>query len=230
VVEFLGRRDLQVKVGGHRIELGEVEVALGSFPGVGSVVAVVLGRPAGRLGAVVVPAHNDNGGGGAGNSDDNGGGGLSVVGLLAHCRSLLPGYMVPQVVQVWAGGGLPLTANGKVDRPALVAVLEGLDAEQTPDTTSSGVVVAPSGPIEVALARLWSELLQHTPISRGDNFFTLGGDSLLATRLVEGIRRDLAAPMSLRLLLTAPTFGQLAELVSEQARDADPSLAEEGVV
>jgi aryl carrier-like protein len=206
-LEFLGRRDFQVKVGGHRIELGEVEAALSAHPGVAGVVAVAVGRPAMRLAAVValVP----------------GAGPVPGSELREFCGGLLPGYMTPEWVVV--ADELPLTANGKVDRVA-AAVLAGRAVLAGP-----GGYQAPRGPAETVLAGIWAVLLGVPRVSRDDNFFALGGDSLLATRLVEIIRRDLTASMSLRLLLAAPTLAELARQVDSGAGAGDAVLAEEGL-
>jgi aryl carrier-like protein len=204
-LEFLGRRDFQVKVGGHRIELGEVEAALGAHPGVSAAVAVAVGQPSRRLSAVVIP----------------GPGRLPPAEreLREFCASQLPDYMVPERILI--AGELPLTGNGKIDRTAVAA----LAAQDTP---SRGGYHPPRGPAETTLAQLWSTLLGIGQVSRHDNFFTLGGDSLLATRLVAAIRRELHIPVSLRMLLEAPTIAELAPAVTPA--QADASLVEEGVL
>ncbi|MBV9447206.1 MAG: hypothetical protein JO345_15095, partial [Streptosporangiaceae bacterium] len=88
----------------------------------------------------------------------------------------------------------------------------------------------PRGPVETTLASLWARLLGTPAISRDDNFFTLGGDSLLATKLIAAIQRELSAPVSLRHLLGAPTLAELAALVEIRSPAGDPELVDEGVV
>ena len=95
---------------------------------------------------------------------------------------------------------------------------------------AAGAGVPPEGPVETTLAALWAGLLGVEGITRHDSFFALGGDSLLATQLVEAIRRELAAPVTLRALLDAPTVAQLARLITEQAPVLQPELMEEGVI
>jgi len=202
-LEFLGRRDFQVKVGGHRIELGEIEAALGAHPAVAAAVAVVAG-PSRRLAAVVVARPGRPPG---------------PAELRESCAGQLPGYMIPE--RIVMAGELPLTGNGKIDRTA-VAVLAGQD------TVGHDGYAPPRGPAETTLARLWSALLGHPQISRHDNFFTLGGDSLLATRLVAAIRKEMHVPVSLRMLLEAPTLAELAPAVA--SAQAGPVLIEEGVL
>ena len=133
--------------------------------------------------------------------------------------------MVPDAVTVAAA--VPLTANGKLDRSAVARLLDS----PTGDAAPADPATVPCGPVETTLAAIWADLLRATrTIARTDNFFALGGDSLLATRLVEAIRRELAAPVSLRLLLDAPTLAELAELVVVRASLADPDLVEDGVI
>src|ERR1039458_6735434 len=157
-LEFQGRSDLQVKIRGHRIELGEIEAALETHPQVQRAVAVVYGESSRRVGAVVA--------GGVEN-------GLSVR---EYVGRLLPSYMVPESIVVLEQ--MPLSGNGKVDRKRI----RELVATQRRETVAREV---PRGEVERRLAELWAELLGKSEISRQDNFFALGGDSLLATRLGE---------------------------------------------
>jgi aryl carrier-like protein len=126
--------------------------------------------------------------------------------LRAHLAAGLPEYMVPAAyVQLDA---LPLTPNGKLDRRALPA----------PEDTAFGVRAyePPQGPIETALAALWSELLHVERVGRHDNFFDLGGHSLQAVTLMERMRR-LGWPMEARPLFTTPTLAALAASVGSGA-------------
>jgi yersiniabactin nonribosomal peptide synthetase len=209
-LEFLGRRDLQVKVGGHRIELGEIEAVLLSHPRISAAVAVTIGHPARRLAAAVTAT-----------------GPLEAAGLHQFLTHRLPGYMIPDPIRFLEA--LPLTANGKIDRTTISHRLSQPtthpDTPEHPDTAEH-----PTGPIETTLATIWTDLLDTTPIHRHHNFFTLGGDSLLATQLVAEIRRRLAAPVTLRQLLDAPTVAELAELVAAGVPPMDPGQFEEGEV
>jgi aryl carrier-like protein len=130
--------------------------------------------------------------------------------------------MVPDAVGV--ADSVPLTPNGKVDRAAAGRFLDADPAGRP----GADPAAAPRGPVETTLAAIWSELLRTDGIGRTDNFFALGGDSLLATRLVEAVRRELCAPVSLRLLLDAPTLAELAALVETRVAPAGP--VEEGVL
>lgn len=160
-IEFLGRLDDQVKVRGYRIELGDVEAALSAMPGVAqAVVAVRPGRDEPQLVGYVVGAH---------------GAPPTVAELRNYLTDVLPAYMIP--ARFAALDALPLTPNGKVDRKAL------------PDPLAAAVDTGvahrePVGEVELTLASVWSELLGVPRVGRDDNFFAVGGDSLVAVRMV----------------------------------------------
>jgi yersiniabactin nonribosomal peptide synthetase len=203
-LEFLGREDFQVKLRGHRIELEEVEAALEAHPGISRAVATVLPSPAPRIVAAVAAGE--------------------AAPVAAELRALaaerLPGFMVPS--EVVALAELPLTRNGKVDRPRLVALLE----QRAADTVGEPA----RGPVEQAVAAIWRDLLGTDEVPRAQSFFALGGDSLVATRLVEALRDRFAVDVSLRRLLAAPTVAELAAFIG--AGDGATAVAayEEGVI
>jgi amino acid adenylation domain-containing protein len=198
-LEFLGRRDTQVKVRGFRIELGEVETALASNPGVSE--AVVVAREDGtegkRLVAYVTVKE---------------GAAMDAGTLRTHLKQRLPEYMVPFAYVVL--DALPLTPNGKVDRKALPEP----DSESA---THRREYVAPRTPVEQTLATLWSEVLRHDGPGVLDDFFELGGHSLLATQLVSRIRDAFQVELPLRELFESPTVARLAQRV-EAARARAP--------
>jgi acyl-coenzyme A synthetase/AMP-(fatty) acid ligase/acyl carrier protein len=200
-LEFQGRRDQQVKIRGHRIELGEIEAALESHPAVRDAIVVVAGERARALVAFVVSAGPEG----------------SLAALAAFLAERLPAHMLPE--RIHAIEGLPLTANGKVDR----ARLAGWDAERSGSAADDA---AADGPVERTLAELWAELLGTPGVGRRTSFFALGGDSLLATRLVEEVRRRFGVETSLRELYGAPTVEQLAGHIERLSAVA----FEEGVV
>ncbi|WP_328692161.1 non-ribosomal peptide synthase/polyketide synthase [Streptomyces caniferus] len=203
VLEFLGRADDQVKIRGFRIEPGEIESALLTMTGVGSAaVAVREDRPGDRrLVAYVVP---DGTRGDAGAR-------LDPAAVRAHLARSLAAYLVPNDVVVL--DGLPLTANGKVDRRALPA----------PDLTRVPVGRAPRSPQEEILCGLFAEVLGVGQAGIDDNFFHLGGHSLLATRLANRVRTTLGVELPLRAVFEAPTVAALARLLDD-AGHARPAL------
>ncbi|MEV6318359.1 amino acid adenylation domain-containing protein [Streptomyces sp. NPDC051776] len=196
VLEFLGRADHQVKIRGHRIELGEVEAALESHPGVLHAVAAVVGTPARRLAAVVSPGTPDA------LCPDNA---LNPDALRAWAAARLPSYMLPEHVTI--RGTMPLTAHGKLDRSAVATLLDDATRERTE-------LQAPSGPVEEAVARLWSDLLGRPEVGRQDNFFALGGDSLVATRMIARLRADGMTGAGVAELFSTPVLRDFAALLA----------------
>ena len=203
-----GRLDDQVKLRGFRIELGEIEAALAEHPGVARAVAVLRedgDGGAARLVAYAIPRTADRAGAGPlppGRSDV----------LRDFTRRRLPDFMVPSAVVVLST--FPLTRNGKVDRAALPAPEDLRSAATRP-------VLAPRNPFEERLAGIWAELLRVPRVGVDESFFDLGGDSLLATRLVSRVREAFRADLPLRALFEGPTVAGLAERV-RRAVEAGP--------
>ncbi|MFI9238056.1 non-ribosomal peptide synthase/polyketide synthase [Streptomyces sp. NPDC053079] len=189
VLEFLGRLDDQVKIRGFRIELGEIEAALTRHPSVAR--AVVVARQ-NRLVAYVVPAAGD------GERD-----GLDTDGIRAALHASLPEYMVPAAFVTLTG--LPLTANGKLDRKAL----------PEPDFTRAVSGRAPRTDRERALCAAFAEVLGLDEVGADDDFFALGGHSLMVMRLVSRVRDGLGAEVSVRTVFEAPTPARLAERLAD---------------
>ncbi|MBN8226873.1 amino acid adenylation domain-containing protein [Corallococcus macrosporus] len=191
-VEYLSRADFQVKVRGLRIELGEIETALEQHPTVRQ--AVVLARedvPGDkRLVAYVA--------GRAGQT-------LDVDGLKASLQARLPEYMVPTAFVVL--DALPLSPNGKVDRKALPA--------PTLERAAQEARVPPQTPTEEVIAALFGELLGVADVGARDDLFRLGGNSLLATRVLARLRVRFGVELSLRVLFQHPTVRQLARCVDD---------------
>ncbi|NUK50151.1 amino acid adenylation domain-containing protein [Streptomyces lunaelactis] len=189
-IEFLGREDSQVKVQGYRVELGEIEMALLQHPAVRGAVVVVQGQPQGarRLVAFVVPQEGET----------------VPVDLRGFLGTKLPGYMVPETtVGIEA---LPLTANGKVDRQALVVPAGPAEpASYQP----------PSTEIEKIIAAVWADMLQVERVGRQDHFFELGGDSLMAMRTVVHLRKALDIEIPIRVLFDSPTPAGLATVIED---------------
>ncbi|MGW2514730.1 amino acid adenylation domain-containing protein [Streptomyces scopuliridis] len=209
-VEYLGRTDHQVKIRGLRIELGEVEAVLAAAPGVGQACVVAAEGPSGlRLVGYVTP-HLDGPAVGSGGPGLDGGGpgldseasALDTDALRRHAGLTLPDYMIPAALVVL--GELPLTANGKVDRKALPAP-EPTGAAGDPDAR-------PVTDTEVLLAGIFAELLGLEDVGLDDNFFHLGGDSILSIQLVARTRAA-GVPLTSKDIFRAATVRALAELV-----------------
>ncbi|MBK5511627.1 non-ribosomal peptide synthetase [Pseudomonas sp. TH15] len=190
-VEYQGRNDDQVKLRGVRVELGEIEAALSGHEAVQD--CVVLVRD-GQLLAWFTERLN-----------------VEIEDLRNHLQAQLPQALVPAAyVRLQA---LPLTANGKLDRKAL----------PEPDQTAwlSREYVAPQGSVEIALAQIWSDVLNVEQVGRHDNFFELGGHSLLAVTLIERMRQvDLSTDV--RVLFSQPTLAALAAAVGSGREVAVP--------
>ncbi len=183
-LEFLGRRDEQIKVRGFRIEPGEIETALRQHPAVRE--SVVVARED-RLVAYIV-AHSE--------AETSEGPALRHF-LSAH----LPAYMLPSTF-IWLDN-LPLTPNGKVDRRALPGPEEGDDFAARPTT-------APRSPTEKQLAAIWARLLGVQSVGVWDDFFEMGGESLLALQLVSAINQHFGVGISLPRLFETPTVAGMA--------------------
>ncbi|NGN66780.1 amino acid adenylation domain-containing protein [Streptomyces sp. A7024] len=197
-LQFAGRTDDQVKIRGFRVEPGEIEAVLGAYEAVAQVTVIAReDRPgARRLVAYVVP---------------DAGREVEVPALREFAAGRLPDYMVPTSVVVLPA--LPVTANGKLDRAALPA----------PDAADLGGR-EPRTPTEEVLCGLFGEVLGLERVSAEVSFFDLGGDSLLAMRLIARIREALQAEVSIRALFTAPTVEAVARSLSGGDGAADLGL------
>lgn len=184
-LEFLGRRDTQVKVSGHRIELGEVEAAMQRAPGVDRAVGLVRGSGAdARVYGFVTGA------------------GADPTAVQTTAQAWLPAAAIP--VRVTVLEALPLTTNGKIDRRALEA-LDALDAGG--DTAVDETMDA----AQAWVARAWSTQLR-TPITSPDaGFFAAGGNSLAALRFVDRVREEWRVEFPVRALLERPDLASVAQ-------------------
>ncbi|HEX5724749.1 MAG TPA: condensation domain-containing protein, partial [Longimicrobiaceae bacterium] len=198
-LEYLGRTDFQVKVRGYRIELGEIEARLAEHAGVREAVVLVREDTPGEKRLVAYVAGDET---------------AAAEVLRAHLSERLPQYMVPAAyVRLDA---LPLTPNGKVDRRALPAPEGGAFPARGYE--------APSGKTEEAVAAIWADLLGVKRVGRHDDFFHLGGNSLLATRLVFRIRREMDVELSVRDVFEKPELSLLAQhLLDAQLAQSDPN-------
>ncbi|GAA2943686.1 amino acid adenylation domain-containing protein [Streptomyces enissocaesilis] len=197
-IQFLGRRDEQVKIRGHRVETGEVAAAVRAVPGVAD--AVVVARTAGPPGGTRLVAYYLPGDGAAPEPE-----------LLRRAVARrLPDPMVPAVCVPLER--FPLTASGKLDRAAL-------PPPDAPGAEPDGRFRAPRTPSERRIAEVWQELLGGVRVGVHDDFFALGGHSLLATRLVLRLRQEMGVEIPLGALALTPTVAGLAEFAGSTERD-----------
>ena len=206
--EFLGRTDFQVKVRGYRVELGEVEARLGHHPAVAEAVATtatVAGHK--RLVGYVVPV--------------DAGAPPSTALLREFMAETLPEYMVPTLFVTLPA--MPLTAAGKVDRTALPAPRATVDTHPIEDTPGP----AAATPTERELAGIWRDVLGVAEVGRRDNFFDLGGDSILAIKAVSRARRAGYA-LSAVSMFTHQTVAELAAAIGPSTAAVEPERPADG--
>lgn len=184
-VEFLGRRDAQVKIRGHRVELGEIEAALQSYPGVRAAAALATASRR-SISACVVASFN---------VDDH------RADLERHLRERLPQHMLPSAFR--NVDRIPLSSNGKVDRKALAPLL----AEPVGRAAGRAVEFAPA---ERRIQAAWREVLGHDNFGTSDSFFEVGGDSIGVARVLNAIERSHGKRLPLSTVLATPTIAGLA--------------------
>ena len=195
-LEFLGRVDHQVKVRGFRVELGEIEARLEEHPMINQVVVLLWEEHPGEKTLVAYIKM-------ATDADQQQ---LSRQALRAFLEQRLPSYMIP--IHFVCLQAFPFTSNGKVDRQALPA----------PDRTGSAGIAdkaLPQTPLEKELAAIWTEILGVEGIALEDNFFALGGHSLLGTQLVARIRRAFQVDFPLSALFEAPILADQALFIED---------------
>ncbi|WP_157262946.1 non-ribosomal peptide synthetase [Pedobacter steynii] len=182
-LEYIGRIDHQVKIRGYRIELGEIESRLLEHDQISDVVVLVREDHENNSSLCAYLVSTEE---------------LELSVIRSYLSGVLPDYMVPShFVQV---PFLPQTGNGKVDRDALPA----------PVPQDGSAYVAAESDLDIALSKLWSSVLQVAEVGLTSNFFSLGGDSMLALKLVSRINRDLGLKMSIADLFTYQCIGELS--------------------
>ena len=204
VVEFVGRIDGQVKIHGHRIELGEIEAALRALPGIRAGAVLAREDRPGRkqLVAYCVPAGNP-----------------AAATLRAQLAHVLPDYMVP--ARYLMLDALPVTRNGKLDRHALPA-----PDRRRPDLACA--FAPPQGALEASVCAAFADVLDLEEVGRDDHFFELGGSSLLALRLLAGIRERCGEAPPPAAFFDAPTPAGVARALRPDGRPAAPVVAAPG--
>ncbi len=184
-VSYLGRADSQVKVRGHRVELGEIEQRLREHSGVADAAVALRGD---QLIGYVVPAQKD----------------VAAVELRGHLAETLPAAMVPSLLLTLEA--LPLTPNGKLDRAAL---------PEPPQRPAAPVEQAPLGEEETFLKSVWQELLSIDDVGIDEDLFDLGGHSLTITRINGRIFQRYGIEVPLEVFFDTPTIAEIADFVRE---------------
>lgn len=197
-LEFVGRADQQIKINGHRLELGEIESQISQFPSVAhaAVAAHRIDEGMVSLAGYVVAADGAK---------------IDVQALRTFLTSRLPGYMLPSNIMLLEA--LPLTPNGKLDRKAL----------PIPERAVRRLYAEPVTPTERKLAALWQQILNLEQVGLHDNFFDLGGDSLRAAELAAVFPSAFDRDLPLGSVFEAPTIAELAAVVERlTGQYADP--------
>ncbi len=192
-IEYMGRTDFQVKIRGFRMELGEVQSVISKHPAVKQALVVADTVKSGqRLIAYLVLQPDSN---------------MDQSGLRKFAEERLPDYMIPAV---WVSlEKFPLTPSGKIDRRAL-------PSPSAMSLESKATYTAPRDELELRLVKLWERLLEHSPIGIHDNFFQIGGHSLLVVRLMTQLEREFNKSLSMALIFHAPTIAQMAAAIRDQ--------------
>lgn len=188
-IEFLGRTDNQINLRGIRVEAGEVEAALQVQRGVQT--AIVYADASERLAAVVVP---------------KGKAALQPPALRSALERKLPNYMVPESIRIV--DSLPLLPNGKIDRSSVSkSTTIPVKSHREP----------PATPTEKVVAQIWAELLRHEHVGRDDNFFTLGGHSILSMQMASRVLKQLNRRLPLAVVFERPTLRDVSSWLDDNA-------------
>jgi tyrocidine synthetase III len=190
---FLGRKDGQAKIRGNRVELSEIESAILSFRGVEQAVVLIKHSPGpARLAAYVIAGAN-----------------FTQEALVAFLRGKLPEYMVPgEIIPI---DMVPLTVNGKIDNPALLRL----------EAKPAGKYAPPVSVLETTFVRHWERILETAPVGIDDNFFNIGGDSILSVRFLGAVNNELKVKITMADFLHNQTIRTLAALVTTSDRGED---------
>ena len=193
-LDFLGRRDHQIKMRGYRIELGEIEAVLGSHPGVRECVVIIREDEPGdqRLVGYVVARPGSP---------------FDPDAARSTLRAKLPAYMVPSALVTLSS--LPLTPNGKINRKALPIPEETVALPTSPEVVMN--------PVQCRVAEIWRDLLQIKRVSLHDNFFDVGGHSMMVVKLHHALNREFGSELTLTDLFQQTTVAMQANRLSSVA-------------
>jgi tyrocidine synthetase III len=197
-IEFLGRKDRQIKISGYRIELGEIEEGLASYSPIKTGIAVVHGQETDKKIVVYLVPREES---------------LDLVELGQHLSERLPPYMMPADYVVLSE--FPMTINGKIDVKNL----------PKPSLASGKSYVAPRTDLEKKVEAIWKKLLGASCIGLQDNFFELGGNSLKANSFIAAFRQELGVDYSLRMFFENPTIEGIVATAEQSTKDYLPITA-----
>ncbi|MES2703277.1 MAG: amino acid adenylation domain-containing protein [Bacteroidota bacterium] len=187
IMEFVGRKDSQIKIRGHRVELGEIEAVIRQCQSVATAI-VLLSADKKQLVSYVVPGKY-----------------YDRDTVIAHMKKKLPEYMLPgKWVEL---DRIPLTSNGKTDTKALL----NMDADEQPKSEYT----APKNELEKTIQVVWQEVLAEPRIGVNDNFFDLGGQSLLAVELITLVEKAIERTLPVNIIYKCPTIARLAAFIQE---------------
>jgi hypothetical protein len=203
-IEFLGRRDHQVKVRGYRIELGEIEAVLCEHPAVRESVVIAREEAGGlkRLVAYLVR---------------NGEPAVTATAIQVFLKDRLPDHMIPSALVFLEA--LPITPNGKVDRRAL-------PEPDQPRAELAQDFAAPRTEVEQVIAEIWKAVLGVNQPGVHDNFFKSGGHSLLATRIISRVRDTLEMEIPVRTVFEYPTIAEFSDFIEDRLLEDFEAMSE----
>lgn len=203
-IEFLGRKDTQVKIKGHRIELGEIESVLAKYPGVIKSIVCAIGEKNNMKLAVYIKYRK---------YDNNRSKQVEISKIKEFLKQFLPQYMIPNIY--YFSSTVPLSQNGKVDRKRIAMILG-----KSKDFSDN--YEPPKGNLECKIGSIWKNILSIDKVSRYDNFFEVGGDSLKAVTLVGEIKKIVNDPLciSMQILFESPTIKSLAEGIKKKNEES----------
>jgi len=190
-LEIVGRRDSQVKIRGHRIELGEVEAGLAEFVGAGKAVVVDRKRNDMTYLAAYIVTDAEN---------------LDIDLLASRLKQRLPDYMMPATFTPIAN--IPMTINGKLDKRAL----------PEPEWIDTGKFVAPRSEMEASMCKIWQKILRQNQIGITDDFFRTGGDSISAVKMLAAVKQTLEVNVPVTVLFQMPTIEEISDWLNDEGQ------------
>ncbi len=198
VLQHYGRIDTQVKINGRRLEIGEVEFAINQFPELSQAVVIQNGKE-NRQHLTCYVSFKDK---------------VNLDSLISYLEDNVPSYMIPLRQNIFVIDTFPLLPSGKVDKNQLKKI--NTNTKQQIDKKLQKA----RGPIEISLHTIWEDILKRREIDVRDNFFQIGGHSLMATQLMGRILKDFGIKIPIQTIYQNPTISQLAQSINEKKLQA----------